>query len=153
MKEEGGLGAAKEMREKYSGHQAFNLEEMVSSKRAKTEPEKAVFKLPEDKPALTDLRIEPKDYFAFLKSQKSNLSRFESDGKAGSSFSCTTIQIVTNQNKRELSNDEMRKAYVDIVKSKQAKGLVLMLTSLGPIRVLINCDLAPKTSENFLELC
>ena len=47
----------------------------------------------------------------------------------------------------------MRKAYVDIVKSKHAKGLVLMLTSQGPMRVLVHCDLAPKTAENFIELC
>lgn len=47
----------------------------------------------------------------------------------------------------------MRKAYADIVKSKQAQGLVLMLTSEGPIRVLVHCDKSPKTSENFLELC
>ena len=52
-----------------------------------------------------------------------------------------------------MTNDEIRKSYVDIVKSKQLQGLVLMLTSEGPIRVLIHCDKVPKTAENFLELC
>eukprot|EP00353_Schmidingerella_taraikaensis_P008047 CAMPEP_0185585836 /NCGR_PEP_ID=MMETSP0434-20130131/41226_1 /TAXON_ID=626734 ORGANISM="Favella taraikaensis, Strain Fe Narragansett Bay" /NCGR_SAMPLE_ID=MMETSP0434 /ASSEMBLY_ACC=CAM_ASM_000379 /LENGTH=71 /DNA_ID=CAMNT_0028206485 /DNA_START=97 /DNA_END=312 /DNA_ORIENTATION=- len=52
-----------------------------------------------------------------------------------------------------MTNDELRKRYVDIVKSKHAKGLILMLTSEGPMRILLHCDLAPKTAENFLELC
>ena len=52
-----------------------------------------------------------------------------------------------------MTNDEIRKSYVDIVKSKQLQGLVLMLTNEGPIRVLIHCDKVPKTAENFLELC
>ena len=52
-----------------------------------------------------------------------------------------------------MSNDELRKAYQDIIKSKHSKGLVLLLTSNGPMRLLVHCDKAPKTCENFLELC
>lgn len=54
-----------------------------------------VFTLPEDKPDLADLRLEPKEYFKFMKSQKKHLSLRESDGQAGASFSCTTMRMVT----------------------------------------------------------
>ena len=109
--------------------------------------------MPESKPDLADLKLEPKEYFKYLKSQESHLSKHESDGQAGSSFSCTTMRLVTEQGRREMTNDEMRKSYIDIVKSKHAKGLILMLTSEGPIRVMLHCDLVPKTTENYLELC
>ena len=64
----------------------------MPSKRSKTSTDTAnAFQLPEDKPDLKDLRIEPKDYFGFQRSVKNNFSVHETDGKAGSSFSCTTV--------------------------------------------------------------
>lgn len=89
MKEEGGLGASKELREKYRNNPAFSMNDDQSLKRAKIgedgDDEIAavggdVFTLPEEKPDLTDLRIEPKEYFKFIKSQKKHLSLRESDG-------------------------------------------------------------------------
>lgn len=107
----------------------------------------------EQAPELADLRVEPKEYFKFVRSQNQHLSKRESDGQAGASFSCTTMRMVTQQTQRELTNDEMRKAYIDLVKSRQSQGLVLMLTSEGQLRLLVHCDKTPKTCENFLELC
>ena len=43
--------------------------------------------------------------------------------------------------------------YYDIVKSKQSKGYVQLVTNYGPLNLQIFCDLVPKTSENFIELC
>ena len=40
----------------------------------------SIFKLPTEKPELSELRIEPKEYFKFVKSQKKHLSHRESDG-------------------------------------------------------------------------
>jgi len=57
-------------------------------------------------------------------------------------------------NLRSLSDDELRiKTYYSIIKSKQLKGYVRLNTNYGYLNLQIECDLAPKTSENFLELC
>ena len=56
----------------------------LPKKKAKLESGSAaagsqVFQMPESKPDLADLRLEPKEYFKYLKSQESHLSRHESD--------------------------------------------------------------------------
>ena len=85
LKQEGGLGATKELRQKYRDNPAFLIEEENENgsmkKRMKTAatPD-SVFKLPVEKPELSELRIEPKEYFKFIKSQKKHLSHRESDG-------------------------------------------------------------------------
>lgn len=74
LKKEGGLGASKELRAKYSDHPAFQIEEdPTQAKRPKlseatAEGASKVFTLPVDKPKLADLRIEPKEYFRFVRS-------------------------------------------------------------------------------------
>ena len=125
LKKDGGLGATKELKTKYRDNPAFNIEEdeldsNLPMKKAKKEAGQVAFEMPIEKPSLADLRLEPKEYFKFVRSQNKHLSHRESDGQAGASFSCTTMRMVTQQTKRELTNDEMRKAYVDIVKSKQS---------------------------------
>jgi peptidyl-prolyl cis-trans isomerase-like 2 len=39
------------------------------------------------------------------------------------------------------------------VKSKQLKGYVILITSEGPLKCEIECNLVPKAAENFIELC
>ena len=75
LKQEGGLGASKEMREKYRDNPAFNIEQSENAgKRAKT-AEAVVFKLPIERPDQDSLRIEPKEYFKFIRAQDKHLSQ------------------------------------------------------------------------------
>jgi hypothetical protein len=53
---------------------------------------------------------------------------------------------------RCLNEKEIRKLIHDEVKSKQMKGSVIIHTNFGPIPLLIHCNYAPLTCENFLEL-
>lgn len=82
-----------------------------------------------------------------------NLSNSFSDGRAGAGFTSTRIATVTEQTNRELTNDEMRKDYIHLVKSKQLRGKVALLTTLGTMVCYIEAAKVPKTAENFLELC
>ena len=54
---------------------------------------------------------------------------------------------------RQLSDDEIRKDYYNIIKSKQLKGKVKFATNYGNFVAEIHCDKVPKTGENFIELC
>jgi peptidyl-prolyl cis-trans isomerase-like protein 2 len=74
-------------------------------------------------------------------------------GQVSTAFTSTAMDVSTDNSTRKLNEDEIRKAYVDIVKSKQLKGYMQILTNLGPLDLQIYCDYAPKTGENFLELC
>lgn len=47
----------------------------------------------------------------------------------------------------------MCQEYWNIVKSKQQKAYVVLVTTLGPLKCEIHANLVPKTAENFVELC
>ncbi len=83
---------------------------------------------------------------------KTTHSKF-TDGKVSTSFTSTAFDPVLKNKLRKLTDDELRAKYYSIVKSRQAKGYVKLLTNYGPLNLLIHCDLVPKTAENFLELC
>lgn len=52
-----------------------------------------------------------------------------------------------------MNDDELRRDYQEIVKSKQLKGLVVFITTCGPLLIEVEANLVPKTAENFIELC
>lgn len=85
-------------------------------------------------------------------SSKTTHSKF-TEGKVSTSFTSTSFDPVLKNKLRKLTDDEIRAKYYSIVKSRQAKGYVKLLTNYGPLNLLIHCDLVPKTAENFLELC
>ncbi len=53
----------------------------------------------------------------------------------------------------EMGDDELRRDYWNLVKSKQLKARVVLVTTLGPIAIEVHANLVPKTAENFIELC
>lgn len=83
---------------------------------------------------------------------KTTHSKF-TEGKVSTSFTSTSFDPILKNKLRKLSDDEIRSKYYSIVKSRQAKGYVKILTNYGPLNMMIHCDLVPKTAENFLELC
>ena len=54
---------------------------------------------------------------------------------------------------RSLTDDEIRKEYFHYVRSRQLTARVTLLTTLGPLSLVLECHKVPKTCENFLELC
>jgi len=73
-------------------------------------------------------------------------------GLTASGLTSTRMAPVTDNALRALSDDELRD-YVHLVRSRQRKGRVTLLTNYGPIAIVIEADRVPKTAENFLELC
>ena len=98
-------------------------------------------------------RISPLAY-VYLQKQISpqEHSRF-SDGKTSTAFTSTSFNPNNNNKLRSLTDDEIRINYFNTIKSKQIKGYVRINTNFGSINLLLHCDLAPKTCENFIELC
>ena len=98
-------------------------------------------------------RISPLAYIEYLK--KNGIVSHErfTEGRASSSFTSTTFNPHYSNKMRSLSDDEIRRTYYDLVKCKQLKGYVRIHTNFGPLNLQLECDLVPKTCENFLELC
>lgn len=54
---------------------------------------------------------------------------------------------------RTLTDEEIRKEYYHLVRSRQQTARVNLLTNKGPLAVILECHKVPKTCENFIELC
>ncbi len=54
---------------------------------------------------------------------------------------------------RTLTDEEIRKEYYHLVRSRQQTARVNLLTNKGPLALLLECHKVPKTCENFIELC
>jgi peptidyl-prolyl cis-trans isomerase-like 2 len=102
-------------------------------------------------------RISSSCYLHYLKKNKNEKILYHdrfTEGKAAGSFTSTSLNANYSNKYRMLSDDELRnKIYYPIVKSRGLKGYVRLNTNLGFLNLMIHCDLVPKTSENFLELC
>lgn len=85
------------------------------------------------------------------KNKKNNL--IFSEGKLSTSFTSTSFNPVSENKLKPIPEDEIRNNYRSIVKSRKLKGYVKLITNFGALNLLIHCDLAPRTSENFIELC
>lgn len=75
------------------------------------------------------------------------------DGKASSSFTSTAMTSWTSNATRLATADEIREAKWTRMKALGKKGYVQLQTSLGNLNIEIHCDLAPRTSWNFITLC
>lgn len=54
---------------------------------------------------------------------------------------------------RTLTDEEIRKEYYHLVRSRQQTARVNLLTNKGPLALILECHKVPKTCENFIELC
>eukprot|EP01017_Pseudomicrothorax_dubius_P006422 TRINITY_DN11825_c0_g1_i1.p1 TRINITY_DN11825_c0_g1~~TRINITY_DN11825_c0_g1_i1.p1 ORF type:complete len:571 (-),score=143.49 TRINITY_DN11825_c0_g1_i1:162-1874(-) len=79
-------------------------------------------------------------------------SRYTS-GEVASSFTSTLVSLNYENPLRKLTEEEVRKLYYDIIKAKQQKGYVQMITTVGAINLELFANFVPRTCENFIELC
>jgi peptidyl-prolyl cis-trans isomerase-like protein 2 len=98
-------------------------------------------------------RISPLAYINYIrKRDKPQHERF-TEGKTSSGLTSTAYDPTSKNKKRNLTDDELRSTYYNVVKSKQAKGFIRLNTNYGSLNIMLHCDLTPKTCENFIELC
>lgn len=101
-------------------------------------------------------RVSPLCY-VYLKNKKDSDNKITHDsfteGKVSTGFTSTSFDPNCKNKMRSLTDDELRASYYNIVKSRGLKGLLRINTNMGYLNIQIHCDLVPKTSENFLELC
>lgn len=63
------------------------------------------------------------------------------------------MDIGNSNDYRGLTDHEIRKLYYFKVKSHHKKGYVQIQTNFGNLEIRLDCDMVPKTCENFIELC
>ena len=97
------------------------------------------------------IKYRRKHDFLRKNSQQRTLSHTQS--KVASSFTSTKQKVETQNQLQTLSDDDIRQEYQQLVKSRQLKGQVVLTTNLGNMHFELFCNLAPKTTENFMELC
>nr|CAB3265066.1 peptidyl-prolyl cis-trans isomerase-like 2 [Phallusia mammillata] len=80
------------------------------------------------------------------KLDKFNTSNF-STGKVSASFTSTARTPALEQEVKVRETDAVRYDYV------KKKGYVRLCTNLGDLNLELQCDMVPKTCENFIKLC
>ena len=104
-------------------------------------------------PQPKDFRLDPKAYIQLKKIEEKNRHSAHTEGKTASSFTSTSLTPVLTNEFRQKSDEEIRKEYYQLIKSRQLKGKVEFSTTFGKLVLNLHCDYAPKTCENFIELC
>lgn len=97
-----------------------------------------------------DFRMPPKEFVRLRKETRRH--NVFTEGKVAPSATSTALSSATDNKYRALTLDEIQLEYYQIVKSRQLKGYAKIQTNIGPLNFEIYCHLAPKASENFLEL-
>ncbi|CAE7866296.1 CYP65 [Symbiodinium microadriaticum] len=73
--------------------------------------------------------------------------------EAAASFTSTAAPLKSKNELRKLTEEEELQDIYDQVRKKKQKGYVRMVTSHGCLNLELHCDIAPRTSDNFLRLC
>jgi peptidyl-prolyl cis-trans isomerase-like protein 2 len=77
--------------------------------------------------------------------------RFSTNAMAGS-FTSTSVAVVSKDAERPLTQDELDEQRYAAIKKLKRKGYVSLQTSLGMLNLEVDCDVVPRTAENFLGL-
>lgn len=75
------------------------------------------------------------------------------NGEVAESFTSTKVNLKTQNNLRLLTQEEELQELYDSLRKKKAKGYVRIVTSAGMLNAELHCDMAPRTTDNFLRLC
>ncbi|TYZ57767.1 hypothetical protein PybrP1_003225 [[Pythium] brassicae (nom. inval.)] len=75
------------------------------------------------------------------------------EGDVSRSFTSSAMTPMTINLAAIASESEMLEARWHTVRRMKKKGLVRLVTTLGPINVEIDCDFVPQTADNFMSLC
>mmetsp|Transcript_17510 Transcript_17510/g.15787 ORF Transcript_17510/g.15787 Transcript_17510/m.15787 type:complete len:490 (+) Transcript_17510:28-1497(+) len=82
-----------------------------------------------------------------------NPGQKNTDGRASSSFTSSVITSYTSNASRLATADDIRDALYKKMRQLGKKGYVQIQTNIGNLNIEIHCDIAPKTSYNFISLC
>lgn len=82
-----------------------------------------------------------------------NPGEVSTDGKASSSFTSTVMTSYSSNATRLANAEEIRDALWKQMRILNKKGYVQFQTNMGNINLEIHCDIAPRTSWNFITLC
>lgn len=73
--------------------------------------------------------------------------------EASASFTSTAEPLQPTNKLRLLTDEEELQDIYDSVRKKKQKGYVRMITTGGMLNIELHCDIAPRTTDNFLRLC
>ncbi|CAK4659085.1 hypothetical protein LEN26_005537 [Aphanomyces euteiches] len=117
-------------------------EEEIKSKQAQqTEQEKIIASVSHSNTAAEE-----------TSSGKLQYSKF-TDGKMSRSFTSTMLDPSTRSQAAIASEDEVLETRWANVKKLKKKGYVRLNTNFGAINLEVDCDMVPRTCDNFLGLC
>ena len=74
-------------------------------------------------------------------------------GSTSSSFTSSAVGVSYGTHIREATGEEVREAKWTAIRKVGKKAYVQLQTSFGNINLEVHCDINPRTSWNFLELC
>lgn len=73
-------------------------------------------------------------------------------GKCSGSFTSTSMEITHDNTSREATMDEILDARFNVMKKMKKKGYIRLVTNMGDMDIELHCDIAPRTTTNFLGL-
>lgn len=121
----------------------------IAEEKAKEDGEKAAARKEEDDKAT---KLKEMEVAKGLVPVKKVNERYTS-GAVAESFTSTTRNLTTQNELRLQTEDEALLELYETVRKKKAKGYVRVITSEGMLNIEVHCDMAPRTSDNFLRLC
>lgn len=83
---------------------------------------------------------------------KLQFSQF-TEGDVSRSFTSSAMMPMTINLAAIASESEVLEERWRTVRRMKKKGLVRLVTNLGPINVEVDCDFVPQTADNFMSLC
>mmetsp|Transcript_104714 Transcript_104714/g.265877 ORF Transcript_104714/g.265877 Transcript_104714/m.265877 type:complete len:561 (-) Transcript_104714:69-1751(-) len=127
----------------------FEEKRRIAEEKEKEEGEKAEGRKAEEEAEKLSLEAEAVKALAPVKRTNDNYT----SGAMAESFTSTTRSLITQNELRLQTEDEALQELYETVRKKKAKGYVRIITSEGMLNLEIHCDMAPRTSDNFLRLC
>ena len=73
-------------------------------------------------------------------------------GKCSASLTSTSMEVTNFNTSREATSEEILAARFKVMKKMKKKGYIHMITNLGRLDIELHCDIAPRTTTNFLGL-
>ena len=76
----------------------------------------------------------------------------QTSGKASGSLTSTTMDITRENNARLATQDEIIDSQCEQLRNLKKKGMIRMFTNKGAMDIELHCDIAPRTTMNFILL-
>lgn len=76
-----------------------------------------------------------------------------STGKMAASLTSTAVDVVYENDSAVFTEEEVREVLYKRVKKAAKKGYAQIMTNKGPLNIELHCDKAPRTCDNFIQLC